>query len=586
MTYFNPVTNSGNSFSIKYDNLNLLFIAYIFVSGMISISAMVLPGISGSTILLIFGLYAPILNAIKQVLGLNLDYLPAIMIFGVGVLVGVLVTVRTVRSLLRKFRAGTIYCRIGLMIGSTYAVIMGSTSLEIPRPPMDASTFNIVFFIIGCTLVPDLEKLKTILKNKNIESENLEMNYYDEQGHSVELTVKDANSKIVENTKKFMTPGKYTYQFTVDGVSSPVYTYTVKEPPVYELLKEGKNLVALNDENLPACDYYEFVPESDGFYRIKTVYGALIDVYYMDENKSYHSVDWVNRSAVFGLTKGRTYYIGLDRADAEEFDNPNGEKSITITKIAEAECEWSDPVVKTPATCGKDGVAVETCKLHGDTRTITIPATGKHSYKWKVVKAPTAVAVGKKVQQCSVCGKTGSTQTIAKLKATITLNAGVNKTIPLKVKQSFQAKATGLAKGDKVVSWTSSNAKIATVSKTGKVVGKKAGTAMITVKLQSGLKANFKVKVQKTDVATTSLKVVNKATGKTLKSATLKLKKPLTLVTTVAPATSKQKVTYTSSNKKVATVSAKGVITARKKGKTTITVKSGKKAVKIQVTVK
>ena len=177
MTYFNPMTGGGNSFSVEIDNLSLPFMAYIFISGMIAISAMVLPGISGSTILLIFGLYSPILNAIKQVLGLNLDYLPAIMIFGVGVLVGVLVNVRTVRSLLRKFRAGTIYCIIGLMIGSTYAVIMGSTSLEIPRPPMDASTFNIVFFIIGCTLVPDLEKLKTILKNKNIESESMEMNY-------------------------------------------------------------------------------------------------------------------------------------------------------------------------------------------------------------------------------------------------------------------------------------------------------------------------------------------------------------------------------------------------------------------------
>ena len=146
------------------------------IPGMIAISDMVLPGISGFTILLIFGLYSPILNAIKQVIRLNLDYLQAIMIFGVGVLVGVLVTVRTVRSLLRKFRADTIYCIIGLMIGSTYAVIMGPTSLEIPRPPMDISTFSIVFFIIGCTLVPGLEKLKTILKDKNIESENLEVN--------------------------------------------------------------------------------------------------------------------------------------------------------------------------------------------------------------------------------------------------------------------------------------------------------------------------------------------------------------------------------------------------------------------------
>ena len=171
MTYFNPVTNSGSSFSIKNDNLNLLFIAYIFISGMIAISAMVLPGISGSTILLIFGLYAPILNGVKEILKLNFEYLPGILIFGCGVLLGVLLTVRTVRHLLRNFRSQTIYCIIGLMIGSIYSVIMGPTSLEIPRPPMSIQSFSIIFFIIGCTLVPALEKLKDVLKNKETELE-------------------------------------------------------------------------------------------------------------------------------------------------------------------------------------------------------------------------------------------------------------------------------------------------------------------------------------------------------------------------------------------------------------------------------
>ena len=171
MTYFNPVTSSGQSFSIKYDNLNIIFIAYIFISGLIAISAMVLPGISGSTILLIFGLYAPILNGVKEILKLNFDYLPGILIFGFGVLLGILLTVRTVRHLLRNFRSQTIYCIIGLMIGSIYSVIMGPTSLEIPRPPMSVQSFSIIFFIIGCTLVPALEKLKDVLKNKETELE-------------------------------------------------------------------------------------------------------------------------------------------------------------------------------------------------------------------------------------------------------------------------------------------------------------------------------------------------------------------------------------------------------------------------------
>ena len=176
ISYYNPMTGSGASFSIKVDDLSLSFIAYIFISGMIAISAMVLPGISGSTILLIFGLYTPILYGIEQILKLNFDYLPGIIIFGCGVLLGILGTVRIVRSLLRKFRGQTIYCIIGLMIGSIYAVIMGPTSLEIPKSPMSISTFRILFFAIGCTLVPALEKLKSVLKDKESETEDLEAN--------------------------------------------------------------------------------------------------------------------------------------------------------------------------------------------------------------------------------------------------------------------------------------------------------------------------------------------------------------------------------------------------------------------------
>ena len=171
MTYFNPMTGSGSSLSVKVSSLNLPFIIYIFLSGMIAISAMVLPGISGSTILLIFGLYAPILGAIKHVLGLNFEYLPALIIFICGVLVGMMLTVRAVRYLLRKFRAETIYCIIGLMIGSIYAVIMGPTSLEIPQAPMSFNTFSIVFFVIGCILVPSLEMLKRFLDKSNIDEE-------------------------------------------------------------------------------------------------------------------------------------------------------------------------------------------------------------------------------------------------------------------------------------------------------------------------------------------------------------------------------------------------------------------------------
>ena len=83
--------------------------------------------------------------------------------------VGILLTVRVVRYLLRTFRSQTIYyCIIGLMIGSIYSVIMGPTSLEIPKTPVSIEIFNMVFFVIGCVLVPALEKLKELLKNKEM----------------------------------------------------------------------------------------------------------------------------------------------------------------------------------------------------------------------------------------------------------------------------------------------------------------------------------------------------------------------------------------------------------------------------------
>ena len=119
------------------------------------------------------------------------------------------------------------------------------------------------------------------------------------------------------------------------------------------------------------------------------------------------------------------------------------------------------------------------------------------------------------------------------------------------------------------------------------VAAKNAGTATIKVTLKSGYTTWFKVKVQKNAVATSSLQVLNKTTGKSVaKKITLKRNGKLTLSVITVPVTSKQKVTYTSSKKSVATVNSKGVVTAKKKGTAIITVKSGKKAVKIQVTVK
>lgn len=161
ITYFNPV--SGCESNVNLANMNLGLIIYLFVVGAIAISAMVLPGISGSTLLLIFGVYIPIINAIKELLHFNFSYLPALIVFGLGVITGIILIIKLVKLALEKHRSKTIYTIIGLMLGSLYAIVMGPTTLEVAREALSFNTFSIIFFIIGGLIIIGLDKLKDIL---------------------------------------------------------------------------------------------------------------------------------------------------------------------------------------------------------------------------------------------------------------------------------------------------------------------------------------------------------------------------------------------------------------------------------------
>ena len=160
ITYFNPV--SGKGISVSVEHLNIALVVYIFAVAMVAISAMVLPGISGSTMLLIFGLYVPVITALKEVMHLHLSYFPVIVIFGLGILTGIALVIKLIRRALENHRSAMIYFVIGMMIGSLYAIVMGPTTLENTKAAMTLHTFHPIFFIIGIVIVFGLEKIKAI----------------------------------------------------------------------------------------------------------------------------------------------------------------------------------------------------------------------------------------------------------------------------------------------------------------------------------------------------------------------------------------------------------------------------------------
>lgn len=132
----------------------------LFFIGMIAICAMFLPGISGSTLLLIFGAYIPVITAVKGVLSLNFSYVPCLIFFGCGVLTGAVTVVKIIKICLEKFRPQTVYMILGMMIGSFYAIVMGPTTLETPQEAMSLDTFNIIAVVIGVALVLGMQLMK------------------------------------------------------------------------------------------------------------------------------------------------------------------------------------------------------------------------------------------------------------------------------------------------------------------------------------------------------------------------------------------------------------------------------------------
>lgn len=132
----------------------------LFFIGMIAISAMFLPGISGSTLLLIFGAYIPVITAVKGFLSMDFSYLPCLMFFGCGVLAGAMTVVKAIKVCLEKFRPQAIYMILGMMVGSFYAIIQGPTTLEIPKAAMNLGNFQILPCLIGVVLVAGMQMIK------------------------------------------------------------------------------------------------------------------------------------------------------------------------------------------------------------------------------------------------------------------------------------------------------------------------------------------------------------------------------------------------------------------------------------------
>ena len=131
------------------ENINLF---YILICGIIASSAMILPGISGSLILVILGVYTLIINALN-----NLEY-NIILVFLIGCLIGIINFSKIIKWLFNNYRDYTFSIMLGLVIGSIYTVWPWRKSLT-DEVTNDYIFLSVVITILGFAVIYALEKI-------------------------------------------------------------------------------------------------------------------------------------------------------------------------------------------------------------------------------------------------------------------------------------------------------------------------------------------------------------------------------------------------------------------------------------------
>lgn len=114
-----------SNFMVDLNNLSPMGYLTLFLVGMISAATMVIPGISGSLVLMLLGYYEPIIDTIKNLTDFSLlgHNLLILIPFGIGIVVGIVLVAKLIEYLLHKYPIKTYYGVLGFVLASLIAII-------------------------------------------------------------------------------------------------------------------------------------------------------------------------------------------------------------------------------------------------------------------------------------------------------------------------------------------------------------------------------------------------------------------------------------------------------------------------------
>lgn len=133
---------------VSFQNMNIIDYLLLFVVGVVASATMVIPGVSGSAVLMTIGYYKPILDIVKNLtdfssLGSNLAILIS---FGLGVLFGILLIAKVLEFLFKNFEVKTYYGVLGFIVASIIAILYQNLVVN------SSFVFTVPSLIIGIIL--------------------------------------------------------------------------------------------------------------------------------------------------------------------------------------------------------------------------------------------------------------------------------------------------------------------------------------------------------------------------------------------------------------------------------------------------
>ena len=144
----------GMGYKVDFESMNLFGYILLFLVGVIAAATMVIPGISGSLVLMILGYYYPVINTINGVLINDVFHnLMVLGVFGIGVVVGIVLISKLIDYLFKKYKIKTYYGVLGFVVASIIAIPLSACSKLESIPVTIPQAIVAIILLVGGTLI-------------------------------------------------------------------------------------------------------------------------------------------------------------------------------------------------------------------------------------------------------------------------------------------------------------------------------------------------------------------------------------------------------------------------------------------------